>query len=452
MIQRERVQRLNDESIRGGAYVLYWMQSSQRTRFNHALEHAIDRANELRLPVVVGFGLTDDYPGANARHYAFMLDGLRDVAAGCERRGVAFVIRRGSPETVAVDLAADAALVVCDRGYLRHQKRWREHVALHAGCPVVQVESDVVVPVETASDKQEFAARTIRPKILRQRDRFLVPPEPTRVRVAGAKLELRSDVDASAPTAVLESLEVDHTVGISRRFAGGEVEGHARLKRFVRDTLADYPEGRREPGRAGTSMLAAYLHFGQLSPVEIALAVRDAEAPEPAKEAYLEELIVRRELAVNFVHYQSKYDEFAALPEWARKTLRAHRRDKREYVYPREQLEGARTHDEYWNAAQREMNLTGYMHNSMRMYWGKKIIEWKRTPEEAFADALYLNDKYFLCGRDPNGYANVAWLFGLHDRPWGERAVFGAVRYMNAAGLRRKFDMDAYVRSANGWM
>jgi deoxyribodipyrimidine photo-lyase len=446
MIQSERVQPLNDESMRGGAYVLYWMQASQRTSFNHALEHAVARANELRLPIVVGFGLMDDYPEANARHYAFMLEGLRDVAAGCRRRGIAFVIRKGPPEIVAVELARDAALVVCDRGYLRHQKQWREHVARHAGCPVVQVESDVVVPVQTASDKQEFAARTIRAKILKLRERFLVPLKPARVRVDGVKLELPSDVDVADPAAAPKTLRVDRGVPVSPRFTGGEVEGHKLLKRFVRDALADYPEGRREPSTTGTSMVAAYLHFGQLSPVEIALAVREAAAPGAAKEVYLEELIVRRELAVNFVHYQSKYDAFASVPEWARKTLRAHRRDKRYHVYSRAKLEAADTHDPYWNAAQREMNSTGFMHNSMRMYWGKKIIEWKRTPEEAFADALYLNNKYFLCGRDPNGYANVAWLFGLHDRPWGEREVFGTVRYMNAGGLERKFDMDAYVR------
>src|SRR5688500_8009224 len=190
MIDLERVQPLNDETLRGGAYVLYWMQASQRTSFNHALEHAIGRANELRLPVVVGFGLMDDYPEANARHYAFMLQGLHDVAAACRRRGLAFVILKGSPEATAVELARDAALVVCDRGYLRHQKQWRERVAKHAGCPVVQVESDVVVPVQTTSDKQEFAARTIRPKLLKLRDRFLVPVKATRPRVDASQLEM----------------------------------------------------------------------------------------------------------------------------------------------------------------------------------------------------------------------------------------------------------------------
>jgi len=446
MIQPERIQRLNEEPIRGGTYVLYWMQASQRTTFNHALEHAIDRANELRLPVVVGFGLTDDYPDSNARHYAFMLQGLSDVSATCAKRGLAFVIRKGSPDKIAVQLAADAALVVCDRGYLRHQRAWREHVALHAGCPVVQVESDVVVPVQAASDKQEFAARTIRPKILKLRERFLVPLKQRRVRVDAAKIDLKSDIDVSDPEAALSGLKVDGSVSVSKRLLGGEVEAQRRLKSFVSKKLAKYPDDRNEPSLSATSMLSPYLHFGQISPLDISLAVNASHAPKASKEDFLEELIVRRELAVNFVYYQSKYDDFTCLPEWAQRTLRAHRRDKRSTVYTRDQLEAAQTHDEYWNAAQREMTGTGFMHNYMRMYWGKKIIEWTRTPQEAYRATLYLNNKHFVDGRDPVSYANVAWLFGLHDRPWAEREIFGTVRYMNAAGLERKFDMEAYIK------
>jgi deoxyribodipyrimidine photo-lyase len=274
MIQPERIQRLNEEPIRGGSYVLYWMQSSQRTSFNHAMEHAIDRANELRLPVVVGFGLTDDYPEANARHYAFMLQGLKDVAAGCAERRLKFVIQNGAPDAVAVKLAADAALVVCDRGYLRHQKAWREHVALHAGCPVVQVESDVVVPVQAASDKQEFAARTIRPKIMRLRERFFVPLKPRKVRVDASRIDLKSDADISDPAAALSRLRIDGSIPVSTRLTGGEVEAQHRLEAFVSKRLGRYPDDRNEPSLPATSMLSPYLHFGQISPVEVSLVVR----------------------------------------------------------------------------------------------------------------------------------------------------------------------------------
>jgi deoxyribodipyrimidine photo-lyase len=422
------------------------MQQSQRTRFNHALEFAIEQANALNRPLVVGFGLMDDYPEANERHYAFMLQGLRDVERALRERRIQFVIRRGSPPRVALHLASEAAIVVCDRGYLRHQKRWRDQVADRARCRVVQVESDVVVPVEVASDKHEFAARTIRPKIHRHWKKYVVNLPAGRVRHSSLDLGLSSEIDLSDVSAALAQLKLDRSVKPTDRLGGGAGAARRLLKRFIRHRLAGYEESRNDPSAEATSMMSAYLHFGQISPIEIALEVLKSRAPSQARDALLEELIVRRELAVNFVNFHPKYDTYDCLPEWAKKTLVAHRTDKRPYRYTRGQLEAAQTHDRYWNAAQLEMTRTGYMHNYMRMYWGKKILEWTRAPDEAFAVTLYLNNKYFLDGRDPNSYANVAWIFGLHDRPWSRRPIFGTVRYMNAAGLERKFDMDAYVR------
>jgi len=197
-------------------------------------------------------------------------------------------------------------------------------------------------------------------------------------------------------------------------------------------------------------MLSPYLHFGQISPVEIALAVRAARAPAADRDSYLEELIVRRELAVNFVLSNECYDRFESLPGWAQRTLALHARDARAHTYDFEQLAAARTHDAYWNAAMQEMRLTGFMHNYMRMYWGKKVLEWSPTPQEGHATLLRLNNSYFLDGRDASSYANVGWVFGLHDRPWPERPIFGNVRYMNAAGLKRKTDIEAYVRTWEG--
>jgi deoxyribodipyrimidine photo-lyase len=329
--------------------------------------------------------------------------------------------------------------VVCDRGYLRHQKQWRDEVADDARCEVIEVESDVVVPVEVASAKQEFAARTLRPKITCHLADYLKPVTSARVRV--------KTVAKAQATMKLASLRLDRSVAPSTRFAGGEVAARKLLKEFVATRLSGYATKRNEPSLQHTSTLAAYLHFGHISPLEIALAVGASGAPKVDRDAYLEELIVRRELSINFAHFNPQYDRYEGLPEWSRKTLAEHRRDPRVHIYSREHLERAQTNDRYWNAAQLEMVRTGYMHNYMRMYWGKRIIEWKRTPQEAYADALYLNNKYFLCGRDPNAWANVGWLFGLHDRPWGPaRPVFGLVRYMNAAGLERKFDMEAYVK------
>lgn len=437
---------LNEAPERKGKYVLYWMQQSQREAFNPALETAVARANRLGLPVLVGFGLTDGYPDANARHYAFMLEGLNELRSALAKRGIGFVVQIGTPDEVAISLARDAAIVVCDRGYLRYQEAWRRNVAEHAGCVVLQVEGDVLVPVDMVSGQLEIAARTIRPKMMKLQDDFLQPLQRTRVKRAAGTVDLPRSIDISDAAALLDKLKVDRTVGPVHRFKGGTKEAQRRLYLFIAGALQSYSEGRREPAEEQVSFLSAYLHFGQISPVEIALAVSKAEANAAERAAYLDELIVRRELAMNFVQHNPLYDSYSCIPEWARDTLEKHRSDPRDHIYNEDQLAAGRTHDPYWNAAMKEMRSTGYMHNHMRMYWGKKILEWSSSPERAFDTALRLNNRYFLCGRDPNSYANVAWCFGLHDRPWPERDIFGKVRSMTASGLERKIDIDAYVR------
>lgn len=449
MIEAERIRSLNDRPERGGAYVLYWMQQSQRAHFNPALELAIGIANDRRLPVVVGFGLMDDYPEANARHYAFMLQGLKDAAESLAEKGIAFVIRRGSPEAVALDLAGGAAALVCDGGYLRHQRLWRKRVGEAAECPVLRVEGDVVVPVALASAKAEHAARTIRPRILRHRDQFLKSLPEQEVVCDARPLGLVSEVDLDDVDAVVAGLKVDPTVPPVRRLKGGTGEARLRLATFL-DAFAGYAGGRNQPADWRCSFMSPHLHFGQISPVEIALAVREAGAGSVEdKAAYLEELIVRRELAINNVVYNPAYDRYQGVPQWARKTLADHAGDHRPHLYSVDDLAAARTHDRYWNASMREMAHTGFMHNYMRMYWGKKILEWSPDPETAFAVTLSLNNRYFVDGRDPNAYTNVAWCFGLHDRAWTERPIFGKVRYMNAAGLERKFDIGRYVSAVD---
>lgn len=435
MIQPERIQILRDAPTRNsGKYVLYWMQQSQRTRWNHALEFAVEQANALKLPLRVLFGLMHDYPEANERHYAFMLDGLADVAQGLRERGISFEIKLGSPAKVAIAGSKDASLVVCDRGYLRHQKAWRDEVAAECKCRVVQVESDVVIPVEVVSDHAEFAARTIRPKIHKHLKRFLKPLKPRVVvhRESGKPFVVE---------ALLKKLKIDRSVPRAH-LKGGKVEAHRLLASFVQQKLKSYDEDRNEPAGEGTSLMSPYLHFGQISPLQIALATGDSEA-------YVEELIVRRELSMNFIHFNPKYDSYGALPAWAKRTLEKHASDKRETVYTLSQLEHGQTGDRYWNAAQLEMVRSGFMHNYMRMYWGKKILEWTKSPKKAYEIAMYLNNKYELDGRDANSYAGVGWIFGLHDRPWTERPIFGQVRYMNAAGLERKFDIEKYVEKVN---
>jgi len=445
MIQPERVQTLRSGKPAGGDYVLYWMQASQRVECNHALEYAIRRANELKRTVLVVFGLTDRYPEANERHYAFMLEGLRETRGALARRGIRLVVRKQSPEMAAVELSAGACLLVTDRGYTRIQSAWRRRVAHRASCPVMQVESDVVVPVEVASQKDEYSAGTLRPRIHKHLSEYLVPLEPTRlvrdslgVKAAGIDVE---DVDT-----VLSGMQLDRGAGRVGAFVGGTSNAKRLLRRFITAKLADYARCGSDPGLDIQSHQSPYIHFGQISPLYIALEVMACGAPREAVEAYLEQLIVRRELSVNFLRYNRRYRSFRSLPLWARTTLDIHKSDRRPRVYTAAQLERAETRDPYWNAAMREMLVTGKMHGYMRMYWGKKILEWTRSPAWAFGLAIRLNNKYFLDGRGPNAWNNVAWCFGLHDRAWAERSVFGKVRYMNAAGLERKFDIDAYVR------
>ncbi len=444
MIQKERIKALNKNGVKKGAYVLYWMQASQRSEYNHALEYAIIKGNALRQPVLVFFGVTDRFPEANERHYTFMLEGLREVKRSLEQRGIRMVILHTSPDVGATRLAKKASLAVVDRGYLKIQRRWRDNAATQMDCPLIQVESDVIVPVEEASPKEEYAAATIRPKIHRKLNHYLVPLKQFDPTVDSLSLHFDS-FDISDVDEAISKLHIDRNIKKVLSFDGGTKEALKHLEVFLEGKLNRFPELRNDPTLDYLSHMSPYLHFGQVSPLFIALEVKKTKSP--GAEAFLEELIIRRELSMNFVFYNEEYDSFDAIPEWAKKTLRVHQKDKRPYLYTLGELEKAKTHDPYWNAAQKEMVILGKMHGYMRMYWGKKILEWSKTPEEAFRIALYLNNKYELDGRDPNGFAGVAWCFGKHDRPWRERPIFGKVRYMNDKGLKRKFDADAYVKS-----
>jgi len=443
MIQKERIKILNKKEMGKGAYVLYWMQASQRVEYNHALEYAILRANELHQPVIVFFGITDHFPEANERHYTFMLEGLREVKQCLEKRGIQMVILHKSPELGGFQLAKKASLTVVDRGYLRIQKEWRDYVAKRIDCPLVQVESDVIVPVEEASPKEEYAAATIRSKIHKKLSNFLRPLKENNPIIDSLSLDFDT-FEVEDLGKAISKLRIDRSVKKANAFYGGPEAAKKYLQVFLEDKLDHFAELRNDPTVDYLSHMSPYLHFGQISPLYIAL--KTSEIDSSGKEAFLEELIVRRELSMNFVFYNEKYDSFEGIPEWAKKTLKAHQRDKRPFLYTLEELESGKTHDPYWNAAQKEMVVKGKMHGYMRMYWGKKFIEWSKTPEEAFRKALHLNNKYELDGRNPNGFTGVAWCFGKHDRPWGERPIFGNVRYMNDKGLKRKFDADQYVK------
>jgi deoxyribodipyrimidine photo-lyase len=374
---------------------------------------------------------------------------MKDLQEVLEKRGIKMVVRRGASDDIALEAVAleagkDASLIVTDRGYMRPQKRWRKRVAGEAECPVTQVESDVVVPVVLASGKRETAARTLRSRTGEYLDDFLVGLTPTKISKQSLSMKAEG-LDLSGIEKALSGMNLDRSVGaLSHLYRGGTSEAKKLFRRFLEGSFDAYTEHRNQPQTDDVSHMSKYLHFGQISPIWLALTARRARTKKDNIESFVEELVVRRELSINFVLYTPDYDSYSNLPDWAKKTLEEHTHDEREYTYTRKQLESAETHDEYWNAAMKEMVHTGYMHNYMRMYWGKKILEWSNTPEYAYRTTLYLNN-YFLDGRDPNSFANVAWIFGQHDRGWTAREVYGKVRYMSASGLERKARPDLYV-------
>lgn len=440
-IEPERIHRLNGRPWAKGQYVLYWMQASQRAFWNPALEFAIDIANEHKLPVLVVFGLTPNYPEANLRHYAWMLQGLQETAQALRERGIGFVMRLGNPQDVALSLADRAAVLVMDRGYLHHQRTWRKYLAKRAPCSVIEIEGDAVVPVEMAYPRQAVSAAVLRRRIQPLLSRFLRSLQEQAPRVQANFAE--PSLDLASPAKILDLLEVDCTVE-PVDFPSGTSAARKRLRLFIENALPRYAELRSDPRQDVTSGLSPYLHFGQISPVEIAWEVSRVDGPGAT--AFLEELIVRRELAINFVWYNPDYNRWEGLPRWARQTLQAHVADPRPALYTLEELELAQTDDPIWNAAQSALVQTGRLHNYLRMYWGKRLLVWTARPEEALRIGLYLNNKYALDGRDPNSYAGVGWCLGLHDRPFSERPIFGTVRPMTLEGFQRKY--GSIIRSS----
>ncbi len=441
MIREERLQLLNRQPVRDGGYVLYWMQASPRVRCNHAYQYAVERANRLSLPVVACFVITPDFPEARGPHYRFLAQGLRELQGTLAGQGVRLVIRFGDPAGQLPEITADAALAVTDCGYLRIQREWREKVARELECRLCQVETNVVVPVRHASAKEEWSAATFRKKITPLLDGFLIPPGENKPELSSLALPIGDDTDSAADSYLEHVTAGEEEKNLS--WQGGETAARELLGRFIRERLGRYAAERNDPTAHALSCMSPYLHFGQISPLDIALRVAATRHPDAG--VYLEELIVRRELSMNFVFYNPRYDAYDGLPGWAKKTLGDHAGDRRDYTYTLREFEEAESHDPYWNAAQDEMRYTGKMHGYMRMYWGKKILEWSESPEEGYRIALALNNRYELDGRDANGFAGVAWCFGKHDRPWAERPVFGTIRYMNANGLKRKFDADLYT-------
>jgi deoxyribodipyrimidine photo-lyase len=427
---------------------MYWMSRDQRTEDNWALLCAQERAMQGGRGLMVVFCLQSEFLHATLRQYSFMLSGLEHTCRNCLDLGIPFVLRFGRPPDILAELAQawDAESVICDFDPLRIKVRWRQELASRTRTPLYMVDAHNIVPCWEASDKQEYAARTIRPKIQRQLVDFLTPfpglaPHPFPVQ----GMDLAEPDWKEAAT----RLTVDADPSPVSSPLPGAQEAKRMLGEFVRHFLAEYAQKSNDPNAGADSGLSAYLHFGQLAPQRAALEVQAGEGvSSQAKSAFLEQLIVRRELTDNFCWHNPGYDSLSGLPEWAQKTLEAHQTDPRPYVYSPAQLEAAATHDDLWNAAQLQMTAQGKMHGYMRMYWAKKVLEWTRSPQEAIETAVRLNDRYELDGRDPNGYVGVLWsIGGVHDHGFKERPVFGKIRYMSYAGCKRKFDVRAYVRT-----
>lgn len=464
-----RVERYaSDPPVEGGRCVLLWVQRAKRAVANPAANLAIDVADRLRLPIVAAFCLVPSYPQATLRSFVFMAEGLRELPDAFAARGIGWVLRVGEPIETIPRLAAeiDAAVIVTDQDPLRLGREWRAAVASRSAAPLVAIDTDTIAP-PAAFPKEEYSAYRFRPKLWRViEEQGLLAPVTDRSAAVRDDLSLLRD--GPDPIAVLATLPLDRSVGPSPTVAGGRAEALRRLERFVAERLAVYHTERDRPDREGQSGLGPYLHFGQIGPLEVARAVRnappaglsrgsdpsaestregDGAAPDAGAGAFLDELVTQRELAVNFALRNPAYDRYEAIPDWGRKTLAKHASDPRPALYDRAQLETGRTADRLWNAAQLQMVMDGTMPNRLRMYWAKQILLWTRSPEEAYAITMAMNDRYFLCGRDAAGYANVAWAIGgRHDRPFPpERPVFGLVRPMGLKGMEKKFDTLAYI-------
>lgn len=442
-VHKKRVRKLNDES-KGSGPVVYWMSRDQRVNDNWALLFAREIALENKVPLIVVFCLVPSFLEAAERQYEFMLKGLAETEKSLKSLDIGFTLLTGKPE-FAIDLFCreqQAGALVSDFSPLRINRQWKEALAKKLTIAFYEVDAHNIIPCWITSTKQEYAAYTIRPKIKKILPEYLTD-------IPEIKKHPFPPVKPAAPTnwqKASESLKIDRRVKEVKQFKPGEKAAWEAMRHFIESKLARYDSDRNNPNLDGQSNLSPYLHFGHLSAQRLALMVKGNEEPGVQPESYLEELIVRRELSDNYCFYNAHYDTVKAFPRWARESLDEHNKDHREYVYSPEEFEKAKTHDPLWNAAQVEMVSRGKMHGYMRMYWAKKILEWTDLPEEAMRIAVYLNDKYSLDGRDPNGYAGIAWsIGGVHDRAWKERPIFGKVRYMSYNGSKRKFDVDQYI-------
>jgi len=427
--------------------VIYWMSREQRISDNWSLLYALELARSRQVQMAVIFCLVPDFLGATWRQYSFMIKGLEYVNKKLHELNIPFYLVQGDPVEEICKFTAKHRInhIVCDFDPIKIKRNWIRKLGEKSHINITEVDGHNIVPCRRASLKQEFGAYTLRPKIRKLLPDFLDKfPDISPQKYPG---------NFTSPVIDWEKIHVDksfdNSVPIVNLLHPGENAAMELFSVFLREKLMRYGSERNDPNKDSTSNLSPYFHFGQLSPQRVALEIITHYPGTPDSLNYLDELIVRRELSDNYCFYNPDYDNFQGLPEWAKTSLNTHRKDERDYIYSLEEFETAKTHDPLWNAAQMEMVITGKMHGYMRMYWAKKILEWTKSPENAFEYSIYLNDRYQLDGRDPNGYTGCAWsIGGLHDRAWAERPVFGKIRYMNYKGCQRKFDVGKYI---NKW-
>jgi len=444
----KRVRTLNTLSYTSGSIVYYCVRD-QRVDQNAALLFAQTLALKYKVPLRVLFVLYPNYLNACERQYDFMFRGLEEMELKLRKFNIPLHIEYGNDvEQIEKHIKKfKCGAVVTDFSPLKINRKWKDVWAPTASVPVFEVDARNIIPAWVVSHKQEYGAYTIRPKIHKLLSEFL-HPIPKIKKMSEENLTNVRLIDWKKVCTYFTFKEYPKKV---EWIISGENAAYKTLENFIQNNLSGYAEKRNDPNCNAQSGLSPYITFGQISRHKIALDVLASKAPRIDKEAFLEELIVRSEVAENFCFYNSDYDNPKGFPSWAQKTLSEHKDDTRDYLYSLSDFEKAQTHDDLWNAAQEELLQTGKMHGYMRMYWAKKILEWTKSPEEAMKIAIYLNDTYELDGREPNGYTGIAWsMGGVHDRAWFPRKVFGNIRFMSESGVQTKFDVGAYIKKWTG--
>jgi deoxyribodipyrimidine photo-lyase len=437
-----------------GDYVLYWMASTQRFEENWALRFATLEADRLGLPLLIHHGLDPSYPYASDRIHTFVLEGARELATRARELGLTYRFalryRRDDDRRVVDRIASRAALVVADHyptaGVRDRTLRFADRVS----CRVVMVDSVGIAPA-AEHPREHSAAFQMRARLLKSLDAHLEevedrPPRHSLKASALASLDVDwLDLERTDIAREIARCEIDHSVAPVATVQGGLAAARARLAEFVSDGLDAYDERRREPSdEVGSSRMSRWLHFGMISSAEVVRAARK-HAPPPALESFLNEIVVWRELSLNFCLRRDDYMKLRAAPEWAQKSMAAHKDDQREIIYSLKELEEGRTYSDLWNASQQELVQSGTMHNAVRQLWGKSVLLWTRRYGDALRALLYLNDKYAIDGRDPNGFSGIQWCFGRFDRPFPERPVWGTIRPMSLERARSKYDTKSYI-------